>query len=183
MFATGNGLTHGDKAFKSGKSKENAQCWSYRLMQTYTRIRRNKHKDPKQPYQSVCVRGHKMGIISNNLQRKGQRAFRFLTSHQGRTDFTGETVLDHAVFWFGCADRQVKARRSPFSLWDLAGIVDTKRYVHLEPNCELDFPGGTVDKNPPADEGDMGLIPDLGRSTHFGATKPGPNYRARALEP
>ena len=33
----------------------------------------------------------------------------------------GETVLDHVVFWFGCADRQVKARRSPFSLWDLAG--------------------------------------------------------------
>ena len=33
----------------------------------------------------------------------------------------GETVLDHMVFWFGCADRQVKTRRSPFSLWDLAG--------------------------------------------------------------
>ena len=33
----------------------------------------------------------------------------------------GETVLDHVVFWFGCADRQVKARRSPSSLWDLAG--------------------------------------------------------------
>ena len=33
----------------------------------------------------------------------------------------GETVLDHVVFWFGCADRQVKTRRSPFSLWDLAG--------------------------------------------------------------
>ena len=41
--------------------------------------------------------------------------------HQGRTDFKGETVLDHVVFWFGCADRQVKACRSPFSLWDLAG--------------------------------------------------------------
>ena len=33
----------------------------------------------------------------------------------------GETVLDHVVFWFGCADRQVNTRRSPFSLWDLAG--------------------------------------------------------------
>ena len=32
-----------------------------------------------------------------------------------------ETVLDHVVFWFGCADRQVKTRRSPFSLWHLAG--------------------------------------------------------------
>ena len=33
----------------------------------------------------------------------------------------GETILDHVVFWFGCADRQVKTRQSPFSLWDLAG--------------------------------------------------------------
>ena len=36
-------------------------------------------------------------------------------------DLKGETVLDHVVFWFGCADQQVKARQSPFSLWDLAG--------------------------------------------------------------
>ena len=33
----------------------------------------------------------------------------------------GETVLDHVVFWFGHADRPVKTRRSPFSLWDLTG--------------------------------------------------------------
>ena len=33
----------------------------------------------------------------------------------------GETVLDHMVFWFGRADRQVKTRRSPFYPWDLAG--------------------------------------------------------------
>ena len=33
----------------------------------------------------------------------------------------GETVFDHVVFWFGCADQQVKTRWSPFSLWDLAG--------------------------------------------------------------
>ena len=33
----------------------------------------------------------------------------------------GETVLDHMVFWFGCADQQVKTHRSSFSLWDLAG--------------------------------------------------------------
>ena len=32
----------------------------------------------------------------------------------------GETVLD-LVLWFGCADWQVNTRRSPFSLWDLAG--------------------------------------------------------------
>ena len=42
-------------------------------------------------------------------------------AHQGRMDFKGETVLDHVVFWFGYADRQVKASQSPFSLWDLAG--------------------------------------------------------------
>ena len=33
----------------------------------------------------------------------------------------GETVLDHMVFWFSCADQQVKAHQTPFSLWDLAG--------------------------------------------------------------
>ena len=33
----------------------------------------------------------------------------------------GETVFNHVVFWFGCADRQVKTRQSPFFLWDLAG--------------------------------------------------------------
>ena len=31
-------------------------------------------------------------------------------AHQGRTDFKGETVLDHVVFWFGLADQQVKTR-------------------------------------------------------------------------
>ena len=29
--------------------------------------------------------------------------------------------MDHVVFWFGRAGRQVKIRLSPFSLWDLAG--------------------------------------------------------------
>ena len=33
----------------------------------------------------------------------------------------GETVLDHVVSWFSCADQQVKTRQSPFFLWDLAG--------------------------------------------------------------
>ena len=28
----------------------------------------------------------------------------------------------------------------------------------------FDFPGGTVDKNPPANAGDLGSIPGLGRS-------------------
>ena len=32
----------------------------------------------------------------------------------------GETVLDHVVFWFGCADQQMKTCQFPFSLWDLA---------------------------------------------------------------
>ena len=42
-------------------------------------------------------------------------------AHQGRTDFKREAVLDHVMFWFSCADRQVKTHRSPFSLWNLAG--------------------------------------------------------------
>ena len=31
-------------------------------------------------------------------------------------------------------------------------------------NVSWDFPGGTVDKNPPANAGDMGLIAGMGRS-------------------
>ena len=33
-------------------------------------------------------------------------------------------------------------------------------------------PGGTVVKNPPGNAGVMGSIPDLGRPTCLGATKP-----------
>ena len=51
------------------------------------------------------------------------------------------------------------------------------------PQCQVynkmirlsDFPGGAEDKNLPANAGDMGLIPDLGRassSTCCGAAKP-----------
>ena len=35
-----------------------------------------------------------------------------------------------------------------------------------------DFPGGPVVKNPPANEGDTGSIPGLGRSYMLLATKP-----------
>ena len=35
------------------------------------------------------------------------------------------------------------------------------------------FPGGPVVKNPPASEGDTGLIPCFGEIPHTGATKPG----------
>ena len=43
-------------------------------------------------------------------------------AHQVRTNFKGETVLGHVVFWFGLADWQMKTHWSPFSLWDLAGF-------------------------------------------------------------
>ena len=38
--------------------------------------------------------------------------------------------------------------------------------VHLWPlnPTVLDYPGGSVEKNPPANAGDTGSIPDLGRS-------------------
>ena len=40
-----------------------------------------------------------------------------------------------------------------------------------------DFPGGTVDKNPPSNTGDMGLTLGPGRSHMLGATKAAsPNY-------
>ena len=36
-------------------------------------------------------------------------------------DFKGETVLDHVVFWFSCADRQVKTADppSPSGIWQV----------------------------------------------------------------
>ena len=34
-----------------------------------------------------------------------------------------------------------------------------------------DFPGASVDKNPPANAGDIGLIPDLGRSYRLRGSK------------
>ena len=37
----------------------------------------------------------------------------------------------------------------------------------------LDFPCGLVDKNLPANVGDMGSVPGLGRFHMLGATKPG----------
>ena len=36
----------------------------------------------------------------------------------------------------------------------------------------FDFPGGTVDENPPANAGHIDLIPGLGRFHVYGATKP-----------
>ena len=48
----------------------------------------------------------------------------------------------------------------------------------------LDFPGGTVDKNLPANIGDMGLLCGLGRLTSLRATKPiHHNYWACVIQP
>ena len=49
-----------------------------------------------------------------------------------------------------------------------------------------DFPGGAVDKNPPANAGDTASIPGPGKPPHptcYGATKPVcHNYRVRLLQ-
>ena len=42
--------------------------------------------------------------------------------------------------------------------------TSTILYEELNKNILKDFPGGTVDQNLPADTGDMGSIPGLGRS-------------------
>ena len=52
----------------------------------------------------------------------------------------GETVLDHVVFWFSCADRQVKTQWSPFSLWDLAGkapLIPIRKEAKWQFKCHL----------------------------------------------
>ena len=45
-------------------------------------------------------------------------------------------------------------------LW---GTQATSYYSAIKRNEARDFPGGTEDKNPPANAGDMGLIPGPGR--------------------
>ena len=48
----------------------------------------------------------------------------------------------------------------------------------------LDFPGGPLIKNPPANTGDMGSIPGLGRYHIHRATKPvHHNYKTEAWAP
>ena len=54
----------------------------------------------------------------------------------------GETVLDHVVFWFGCADLQVKTRRSLFSLWHLAGkalLTLIRKEVEWQSKCFIEW--------------------------------------------
>ena len=42
----------------------------------------------------------------------------------------------------------------------------------IKDDTNRDFPGGAVVKNPPANAGDTGSIPDLEDPTCHGATKP-----------
>ena len=53
----------------------------------------------------------------------------------------------------------------------MALILILGRSLHIR-RKKAGFPGGTVDKNPPANAGDMGSIPGLEDSTCLGATKP-----------
>ena len=46
-------------------------------------------------------------------------------------------------------------------LW---GTQATRYYSAIKRNETRDFPGGSADKNPPANAGDTGLIPGPGRS-------------------
>ena len=53
----------------------------------------------------------------------------------------------------------------------------------LKKNRLMDFPGGSVVKNLPANTGDMGSNPDLGRSHMLWDSQAhGHNYWAQALE-
>ena len=47
--------------------------------------------------------------------------------------------------------------------------------IYFKRQCE-GFPGGSVVKNPPASAGDMGLIPDSGRSPGEGKRQPAPVF-------
>ena len=50
--------------------------------------------------------------------------------------------MDHVVFWFGRADRQVKTRLSPFFLWDLAGkvlLTPIRKEVEWQFKCFIEW--------------------------------------------
>ena len=50
--------------------------------------------------------------------------------------------MDHVVFWFGHAGRQVKIRLSPFSLWDLAGkalLTPIKKEAEWQFKCFIEW--------------------------------------------
>ena len=54
----------------------------------------------------------------------------------------GETVLDHVVFWFDHANRQVKTCRFPFSLWGLAGkalLTPIMKEVEWQFKCFIEW--------------------------------------------
>ena len=64
------------------------------------------------------------------------------TKAEPTSKIRGETVLDHVVFWFGHAGRQVKIRLSPFSLWDLAGkalLTPIKKEAEWQFKCFIEW--------------------------------------------
>ena len=67
----------------------------------------------------------------------------------------------------------LEGARRPKKIWGggMALILILGRSVQIR-RKKVGFPGGPVDKNPPADAGDMGSIPGLEDSTCLGATKP-----------
>ena len=54
----------------------------------------------------------------------------------------GEAILDHVVFWFSHADRQIKTHRSPFSLWDLVGkalLAPIRKEMEWQFKCFIEW--------------------------------------------
>ena len=45
----------------------------------------------------------------------------------------------------------------------LENLSFLRKHIDLSRSCQGDFPGGAVDKNPPANAGNTYLIPDPGR--------------------
>ena len=53
---------------------------------------------------------------------------------------------------------------SLFSLLNNHHCNQDNKHIHYSQKTNRDFPGGAVVKNPPANAGDTGSIPDPGRS-------------------
>ena len=77
----------------------------------------------------------------------------------GQEDHLEKRMASHSVFLPGKSYGQRSLGGGGYSPWGHK-VLDMTEQLTLS---LFTFPGDTVDKNPPASEGDMGLIPGPGR--------------------
>ena len=114
----------------------------------------------------ICTHSHKMLYVLVPLQND-------LQGYHDTTNYTVMSTLDSL-------SKQLLTETKQNSVSLHCSAVTQLILIALKLNCKqklqgkiyLDFPGGSVVKNPPANEGDAGLISGLGRSPGGGNGNP-----------